>query len=671
MDSLHLLFWSVGLYVIGAVLSLLFAKQERIAIWATGISAILGGIIGLCSAFPVLIQTATLTFSAAGPFPFAEFVVRMDPLAAFMVLVISLLVTLCGLYSLSYVEEYRGRGAWSMGFFMNLFIASMVALVVMDNAFYFIILFEMMSLASWFLVIADQDDESIHAGLLYFFIAHAGSVLIMIAFFLMWQQSGSLNFASFRSLSLSPGLASAVFLLGFFGFGAKAGMLPLHSWLPRAHPAAPSHASALMSGVMVKIGIFGIIKIGIDLLGATELWWGIVVLGFGAVSSVLGVLYALAEHDIKRLLAWHTVENIGIILMGVGVGMVGMATQHPVLAALGLLGALYHLLNHAVFKGLLFLGAGAVIYRVHTRDMEKMGGLGKLMPWTGLAFLIGCMSISALPPLNGFISEWYTYQSLFSMSHSGDFIMRLSAPIAIVMLAITGALAAMCFVKVYGISFCGGARSERAAQAREVPWPMTLSMLLLALLCILLGAGASVVAPIISSVATTLVNTHPITVSEGLLLVPAQASQAMLSPAVMFILLLALPLLPLLVYLALRGKQHKFRRHGDPWACGYGWEDAMSASAGSFTQPLRVMFMSLYRLRKQLDPSPLLARALDSTTRGAARAEPFWDEGIIYPLVRGVRRFGLRVQNLQGGDFRLYCLYIVAALVILLLIIAV
>ncbi|MCG6396353.1 hydrogenase 4 subunit B, partial [Vibrio alginolyticus] len=189
---------------------------------------------------------------------------------------------------------------------------------------------------------------------------HAGSVLIMIAFFLMWRESGSLDFDSFRQLSLSPAMASVVFLLGFFGFGAKAGMLPLHSWLPQAHPAAPSHASALMSGVMVKIGIFGIIKVGIDLLGATQGWWGIVVLGFGAVSSVLGVMYALAEHDIKRLLAWHTVENIGIILMGVGVAMVGMANDMPVLATIGLLGAIYHLLNHAVFKGLLFLGAGAV-----------------------------------------------------------------------------------------------------------------------------------------------------------------------------------------------------------------------------------------------------------------------------------------------------------------------
>lgn len=671
MDSLTLLLWALVMYVAGGVLSLLLFRREHLAILLAGISAIMGGLLGLCSAVPVLLSGQTLTFSTPGLFSFAAFVVRMDSLAAFMLVVISLLVTVCALYSIAYVQEYRGKGAASMGFFMNLFIASMVGLVVMDNAFYFIILFEMMSLASWFLVIADQDDESISAGLLYFFIAHAGSVLIMIAFFLMWRQSGSLDFDSFRTLSLSPWMASVVFLLAFFGFGAKAGMLPLHSWLPRAHPAAPSHASALMSGVMVKIGIFGIIKVGIDLLGATEMWWGIVVLAFGAVSAVLGVLYALAEHDIKRLLAWHTVENIGIILMGVGVAMVGMASGHPVMAALGLLGALYHLLNHAVFKGLLFLGAGAVIWRVHTRDMEHMGGLAKLMPLTGLAFLIGCMSISALPPLNGFISEWYTYQSLFSMSHDGNFVMRLSGPIAMVMLAITGTLAAMCFVKVYGVSFCGGPRSEKAAQAREVPWQMTVSMLLLALLCILLGVGASVVAPVLAQVAMTLVGTHDVTAVQGSMLVPQLASQTMLSPALTFILLLALPLIPLAVYLLLKSNQSSFRRRGDPWACGYNWEQAMAVSAGGFTQPLRAMFAPLYRLRKQLDPTPALSRALEQTTAGATRAEPFWDDWIIHPLVKASQRLGVRLQSMQSGDFRFYCLYVVIALVILLLLVAV
>lgn len=673
MDALQLLMWSILLYVAGGVASLLLARQEELAIKIAGLSAMAGGLLGLASAVTALTGTETLHWQAIGPFAFAHFIVRMDSLAAFMVLVISLLVTVCGLYSLSYVREYVGKGVGAMGFFMNLFIASMVGLVVMDNAFWFIVLFEMMSLASWFLVITDQDDESIHAGLLYFFIAHAGSVLIMVAFFLMWRQSGSLDFASFRELSLSPGVASAVFLLAFFGFGAKAGMLPLHSWLPRAHPAAPSHASALMSGVMVKIGIFGIIKVGIDLLGhsGTPLWWGVVVLAFGAVSSVLGVLYALAEHDIKRLLAWHTVENIGIILMGVGVGMAGIALHHPVIAAVGLLGALFHLLNHALFKGLLFLGAGAIIFRLHTRDMEKMGALAKRMPWTAGAFLIGCLAISAMPPLNGFISEWYTYQSLFSLTRVDAIIPRLAGPIAIVMLAITGALAAMCFVKVYGVSFCGNARSEKADHAREVPWPMVIAMGLLALFCVLAGVGANLVAPHLLHIAQSLSSQETLAVAQGATLMPGDAQQAVLTPSVVFLLLIAMPVLPGLFWYINRHTRGNFRRTGDAWACGYAWEKGMAPSAGSFTQPLRVVFGPLYRMRKQLDPAQPLQRSLGGVTVAATRTEPFWDDKIILPLVGITKRIARAVQYLQSGDFRLYCLYVIAALVILLLTIAV
>lgn len=668
MTSLEWLALALTLYCAGAILSLCLSRHESLAIPLSGVSAALGGLCGIAAAMPILLDGQILTTTFTGPFAdIAHLTLRLDALAAFMVLVISLLVVVTALYSLAYLHEYRGR-AGALGFFMNLFIASMVALVVTDNAFYFIILFEVMSLSSYFLVISDQDDEAINAGLLYFLIAHAGSVLIMIAFFLLYRHSDSLDFADFRQASLSAPQASLIFLLAFFGFGAKAGMLPLHGWLPRAHPAAPSHASALMSGVMVKIGIFGIIKVGIDLLGATEIWWGVVVMAFGAVSSVLGVLYALAEHDIKRLLAYHTVENIGIILMGVGVGMIGIASHHPLLAALGLLGGLYHLLNHAVFKGLLFLGAGAVIYRLHTKDMEKMGGLARLMPYTALAFLVGCMAISALPPLNGFVSEWFTYQSLFTLSHAGSFSLRLIAPIAIVMLAITGALAAMCFVKVYGISFSGAPRSEKAAQAKEAPWPMTAAMLLLALLCLLLGVGASDIAPVIARVAASLTHSAAPAVAQGALVFPGDPGQTSLSTPLIFILLLALPLLPLLLYVGCKGARLHFRRRGTPWACGYAYEPAMAASAAGFTQPLRVMFAPLYRLRKTLDPTPMMQNALERTTLAAEQVEPLWDNRLVLPLVNGVRKIGRAAQWIQNGDFRIYCLYVVAALVILLLV---
>ncbi|MTI14546.1 hydrogenase 4 subunit B [Sansalvadorimonas verongulae] len=663
---------SILLYIAGALASLALNKAENTAIKLSGILGALGGVAGLFASVPTLLNGTTVVKQIYSPFYFADFMIRLDPLAAFMVMVISVLVVAASIYSISYMEEYKGKGAWAMGFFMNTFIASMVALVVSDNAFYFIVFFEMMSLASYFLVIAEQDKKAVDAGLQYFLIAHAGSVLILIAFYMMYRATGSMNFASFETLrdtahALPVWESSVIFLLAFFGFGAKAGMIALHGWLPKAHPAAPSNGSALMSGVMVKIGVFGIIKVGIVFLGAQVLWWGFVVLAFGCVSSVLGVLYALAEHDIKRLLAYHTVENVGIILMGVGVGMIGMTTGHPVIAALGLLGGLYHLLNHAVFKGLLFLGAGSIIFRTHTKDMEKMGGLAKVMPYTALAFLIGTMAISALPPLNGFVSEWFIYQSLLSLSHGSSMAVQVGGPVAIIMLAITGALACMCFVKVFGVSFCGAPRTENAANAKEVPAPMVMGAWILAILCVVLGLGSPWIAPVISSVATSVISMDTVNVVQGAALIPADGTRAILSTPIIIIALSALILVPVLLVSVFRGPALKRRTKRDlPWACGYGYEGRMTVSAGGFTQALRSMFAPLYTLRKILDPAPAMNAVLTATTNAARKTEPVFDDYIIMPVSRLIIRLADKIKVMQHGDFRIYCLYMVIALLVLL-----
>ncbi len=619
MDALQLLTWSLILYLFASLASLFLLGLDRLAIKLSGITSLVGGVIGIISGITQLHAGVTLVARFATPFDFADFTLRMDSLSAFMVLVISLLVVVCSLYSLTYMREYEGKGAAAMGFFMNLFIASMVALLVMDNAFWFIVLFEMMSLSSWFLVIARQDKTSINAGMLYFFIAHAGSVLIMIAFLLMGRESGSLDFASFRTLSLSPGLASAVFLLAQTG-------LPL--------------------------------------------WWGILVMAIGAISALLGVLYALAEQDIKRLLAWSTVENVGIILLAVGVAMVGLSLHDPLLTVVGLLGALFHLLNHALFKGLLFLGAGAIISRLHTHDMEKMGALAKRMPWTAAACLIGCLAISAIPPLNGFISEWYTWQSLFSLSRVEAVALQLAGPIAMVMLAVTGGLAVMCFVKMYGITFCGAPRSTHAEEAQEVPNTMIVAMLLLAALCVLIALSASWLAPKIMHIAHAFTNTPPVTVASGIALVPG-TFHTQVTPSLLLLLLLAMPLLPGLYWLWCRSRRAAFRRTGDAWACGYGWENAMAPSGNGVMQPLRVVFSALFRLRQQLDPTLRLNKGFAHVTARAQSTEPFWDERVIRPIVSATQRLAKEIQHLQSGDFRLYCLYVVAALVVLLIAIAV
>ncbi|MGQ0285875.1 hydrogenase 4 subunit B [Pasteurellaceae bacterium 22721_9_1] len=666
MSTIILLITALLIYVIGAFISLYMSKNEQLSINISGVTSILGGVLGILAAAPVLISNETATMLFETPFSFAPYSIRVDGLAAFMVCVISLLVIVTAIYSFSYVQEYKGKGAGTMGFFMNMFIASMVGLATTDNAFFFLVFFEMMSLASYFLVLTEQDDNATNAGLLYFFIAHAGSVLIMIAFFIFYCYAGSFEFEAFRQTKLSPVLSFIVFMLAFLGFGAKAGMIPLHGWLPKAHPAAPSHASALMSGVMVKIGIFGIIKVGIDLLGADNLWFGVIVLGFGAVSSVLGVLYALAEHDIKRLLAYHTVENIGIIMMGVGVGMIGIAIQNPILATVGLLGGLYHLLNHAVFKGLLFLGAGSVMYRLHTKDMDLMGGLGKLMPYTALCFLIGTMAISALPPFNGFVSEWFTYQSLFTLSQTDSVVLKIAGPVAIIMLALTGALAALCFVKVYGISFGGAPRSEKAAQAREVPRPMLIAMAVLAVCCVLLGIGASVITPVIAKISTALSGLNGFPLAENGTVVSSPEPYTALSTPMVAIMLIAFFAVPFALYSFTKDKRLSDSAKGNPWACGYAYEAEMASSAGGFTRPLRTMFKPLYTIRKTFDPAPLSQKGIDAVIKGATQAEPFWEDKVTMPIAHFIPRIASKIQGLQGGDFRVYCVYFVVALVILL-----
>ena len=668
MTPIQLLCASLVCSVVAAFGSLLSSRAERLATAIAGLgglaAAVLSGIAGAS-----VLSGAPAILDVAGVFPFAHFVLRLDALSGLMVLVISALSAVASIYSFSYVREYSGRGIGAMGFFFNLFVASMVLVVVADNAFWFLVFFEMMSLASYFLVIFDQDEEAVSAGFIYFLVAHAGSVAIMAGFFLMANAAGSLDFAAFRSHHPTALVSSIVFVLSLLGFGAKAGMIPLHVWLPRAHPAAPSHASALMSGVMIKIGVFGILRVGVDLLGGGVMWWGVAVLVLGAISSVLGVIYALAEHDIKRLLAYHSVENIGIIMLGIGTGMIGLATNQPVVAMLGLLAGLYHLVNHAIFKGLLFLGAGAVIYRMHTKDMDKMGGLARTMPWTSACFLIGALAISALPPLNGFVSEWYTYQALFAAALDGSFLVQFATPIAATALALTGALAVMCFVKAYGEIFSGMPRSLRAENAQEVPVPMIIGMVLLAAACVGLGLAAPLVVPVIGGIAASILHLPEAVFVNGAMVIPGDANHTMLSTPLIAMLLVGLATLPLLISGMFSGSRANRRRAMDPWACGYLPDEHMAVTAHSFAQPMRMFFAPVYAVRRTANAaSTVISQSFASAVCIIRRSEPMFDRVLVTPVIGAVGGIGRRVQLLQGGDMSTYCLYIVAALAILLLI---
>ncbi|MDR1015095.1 MAG: hydrogenase 4 subunit B [Coriobacteriales bacterium] len=670
LDAPSVFSFSAALSVVGALVALLTGRSE-------GLSKGLASIFGVLASLAMLgVGAGSLLGSAAAvsiptPFAFASFSLLFSPLAGLLLVVINLLAVLAWIYGASYLAEYRGKGIGAIGFFMNLFVVSMNFVVTVDNAFWFLVFFELMSLSSYFLVIIEQDEKSTNGGFLYLIMAHVGFLMIMVAFFVMAGVTGSFEFAVFRGTQFAPAVASLVFVLTFLGFGCKAGMVPFHSWLPQAHPAAPSHVSALMSGGMIKIGVFGIVKVGLDILAASgcELWWGILVLSIGAVSSVLGVAYALAEHDIKRLLAYHSVENIGIILLGVGIGFIGIALEQPLLAALGLMAGLYHLLNHAVFKALLFLGAGSVLFSTHTRDMEKMGGLVRAMPVTAMCFLLGSLAISAIPPLNGFVSEWFTYQALFDVAFRGDAVIQLFAGFGAVSLAITGALAVTCFVKAYGVTFLGASRSEAAGKAREVPVPMRLSMVVLAAVCVFLGVGAPLVAPVMQAAASATLAAGPVAVAQGTLIANPEMGNIISTP-LLAVLLVGLILIPLLVRMV-------FARGGvdatkEPWACGYRHEPGMPMIATSFGADVQMFMRPLYRLRAAVSrKAGRLVDLLEGAIKGAQgadaqAAEAQGDRYLADSTGAFVDWLGHLAKRIEGGNYRVYLVYIVVALLVFL-----
>lgn len=662
---MDMLLVSTVVSIVGAIVALCLSKAENTA----KVVACLFGIVAACCS---IIAGATGIFGAeqficfATPFNFANFTLLINPLSGLLLVAINILALVAWIYGLAYFDEYKGMGLGAIGFFMNLFVASMNMVLTVDNAFWFLVFFELMSLTSYFLVIVEQKPQSIKGGFLYFIMAHVGFFMIMLSYLIMAANTGSFEFATFRATQFSPAIASLCFILAFCGFGCKAGMFPFHSWLPQAHPAAPSNVSALMSGGMIKIGIFGIVKVGLDLLGSCEvqLWWGLVILVIGALSSVLGVAYALGEHDIKKLLAYHSVENIGIILLGIAIGYMGMALNQPVIAVLGIMAGLYHVLNHAMFKGLLFLGAGSVLYTTGSRNMEIMGGLARVMPATAMCFLIGSLAISAIPPLNGFVSEWFIYQSMFSVAITGDIIVRFFAAFAAVSLAITGALAVTCFVKAYGVTFLGAPRSEAAANAKEVPASMRIGMIILAVMCVCLGIGAPWVAPVMQNIAAATTGQAAIAVASGLDIANPAISSVVSTP-MLAILLIACVLVPV-------AARSLFSKGGvasdrDPWACGYALDPEMPVVATTFAAEVKMFLKPIYAAREAVVSTAGSFQAMfGNVVSGAAKAETVGDKYVVAGTASFVNWISKQVQKIEGGNFRVYIIYIVVALVFFL-----
>lgn len=664
MNAYNLFLLAINVYLAGGLLTLASYGNSKLAIRINGWFGVIASVLAFISSILVLTgQHFSLIMN--GPFPFTEFVLEADALSGFFVLVISLIAAAASLYSISYLKEYEDKNPGLLGFITSIFIVSMLLVVTAGNAFYFLIFWEVMTLSSYFLVIYDRKQTSLKAGFLYFLVAHAGACLIMVAFFIFFAAAGNFDFSAFRAADLTPHLRTIIFVLALIGFAAKAGAVPLHFWLPGAHSSAPSHISALLSGVMIKTAVYGIIRVSFDLLGPGSLWWGVVVLALGAISAFLGISYALAQQDLKRLLAYSSVENIGLILMGVGLGLCGYALQQPVLAIVGLLSALYHIINHASFKGLLFLGAGSVLYSTHTRNMEKLGGLVHLMPVTAVLFFTGAMCISALPPLNGFVSEWFIYQSLLSLGLNGGFTGKLLAPLFAVLLAISGALTAMCFVKAYGITFTGPCRSKEVEHSREVPLSMLAGKALLALSCLLLGIGAPLITPRLAAVSSSIVG-GAVSVNAGLSIFPGSTAQGIFSPPLTALLILGTLLLPVLLVIS-RSSHLPSRVDLSPWACGYSYSSEMACNSRSFAQPLQIILRPIYQARTlRREKKGYFAVRVGHLTQ----YDDIWKRCFGSPLVRAIQSISKGLQLLHLGNVRLYCSYIILVLVVLLTLIS-
>jgi len=662
-------------YAAGVLLPLCFPARPRIQnLIAHGLAAVatMGGIyLGMVG----LLAPEPLAMSVSSTLPLLTFAVRLDALSSFFLLMISLVGLAASIYAVGYVTEWYGRiSIGLLGSLYNAFLLSMTLVVLADNGFFFLIAWELMSLFSYFLVVTEHEKSDVrYAGLFYLIMTHIGTAFIILTFLLLFQGSGSFSFDAFRDPGhpLPDNMRTMAFVLALIGFGTKAGIVPLHVWLPYAHPAAPSHISALMSGVMIKTATYALLRVYFDFFGGHfPWWWGFVVLLIGAVSALLGVMYALMEHDLKSLLAYHSVENIGIILLGIGAGMIFHSYDLDELAALGLIAGLYHTINHAVFKALLFFGAGSLLYATHTRNMEEYGGLLRRMPWTGGCFLIGAVSIAALPPTNGFVSEWLVFQSLFLSYQMPSLLMKFMLPLAAAMLALTGVLALTCFAKAFGISFLALPRSSHARHAEEVPWPMRVGMGVLSAVCIALGLAPMLVIPFLDHVSTSLIGrsiADKMLALDGWALAPVNVEFSSLSSPVLGFLLVATAALGLALVVCYGGTSP--RRYSKTWACGLNLTSRMEYSATGFVQPIKRVFSTIYQPTVKLETEFLEeSRYFAKRRRFEFHIEPLFQTYFYDPLIAFVSGLADRMRIVQAGSLHLYLAYIFVTLVVLLMV---
>jgi hydrogenase-4 component B len=660
METEQYLLSGIIFFVISSCTALVPAKKIRTTAY---LISLLGSLSFLFLGF-YLIAAGAVTFHASSVTSTLEFALRGDALSGFFVILISLVTLATSLYSIGFTRDLAHANL--IGFFYNILILSLYAVVLSANIFTFLISWETMAVASYLLVTMDRTDKASRAGLFYAVMTHIGTAFIIALFFVLYHATGKMDFEGMKTgiADMPVAIKSIVFIFALVGFGTKAGIVPLHTWIPRAYPVVSPHIAALMSGLMVKMGIYGMIRICMDVMGRGPEWWGITIIVIGAISAVLGILYGIIENDLKLFLAYSSVENIGIILLGVGASMMFRSNGLHALSAVALAAALFHVLNHALFKGALFLGAGAVTRGTGMENMEKMGGLLKRMPFTGLFFLAGALSICALPPFNGFASEWLTYQALLLGYQAPSVTAKIVSPLGGAALALTGAIAAAGFVKAFGISFLGMPRTPEAQEAKEVAPSMLIGMAMLAVPCLIFGLfpgpalSSLLPAVFIVTGATTILEQH------GMLSI--EQTSATLSPAFLLVMMTGLLVAALVFIRVIGGKKKTI--YADSWDCGIpGLSSRMQYTATAFTKPLRIIYKRIYLpsrdLKVQYTAKPFFVKSI----RYGSEITPFFERYLYEPITNLINVIAERVKLLQSGSLQLYLGYILITLIVLLI----
>ncbi|MCX7088611.1 MAG: hydrogenase 4 subunit B [Methylococcales bacterium] len=632
----------------------------------------LSGVFAVLAGVSVLMNNEVLVDQIHLGLPWLPWHVRFDGLSGFFFLIIGIAVIAVSLYGPGYTKAYQENQHpfATLGLFTGLFVAGMLMVLLADDAFFFMIAWELMSVASYFLVAFQHEHaENRRAAFLYLLMAEVGALAIILAFGVLASFADGLTFDALRAAKLSSNWESIAFGLALLGFGMKAGLVPLHVWLPEAHPVAPSHISALMSGVMLKVAFYGLIRFCYDLIGTVHWEWGVVLLVIGTASALGGILYAMMQPNLKRLLAYSSVENVGIMVMVLGLSMIFMANNHPQLAALGLLAALFHAFNHALFKNLLFLGAGIIHHQTHELNIDMLGGLIKKMPHTSLLFLVGCMSISSLPLFNGFVSEWLAFQTALQVDVLDNGVLRSLIPVSAAALALTAALAASCFIKVFGLVFLGVPRSHNSEKAHEVTDKgMLAGPTLLAGLCFLFGIFPGVIINLLNGVAKQLLGeTLPNdTAMSWLWLAPVSANKASYSPPLVLVGVLIATLFTF--WTLRRNPETKTMRRADTWDCGFGGlTPKMQYTSSAFTMPFRRIFANVWLIDEQIDKDMQGAMDLNvSAIHYRLQVQDHSWPRLYEPIAQSVNTLAKQVGRIQTGNIRTYLGYSFVTLLLML-----